>query len=589
LTSAYSAVFLAAVAVWCFCAAMPWALGARAGMIAGASAALLVIAPPVAPTLASTLGTSALVVAGGVVQAALIAVWPQRRRRVQRDALTAAYRSLAADARKLAGGAAPPDPAVDTEPLIALRAAFTPADGRAGRRAAQFRDWYGLPERIATTLTGLAGRAGRTKALSDVLLAGADTLAAVAETRRSAHDDADAAIRRLDSAIAELTSAESAVVQRFSMQLHESVALRLGDFVPSAPDAIRLRRPELRTSVRSAVDLMRSHLDRHSPVFRHAVRLSVAMAAGCAVARFADAAQGYWIPLTVLLVLRPETAHTYTRCVGRVAGNTWGMVASSALLLLLHPGAVASVVLATVLVGVCYAAAEFGYLALAAASTAALVLLINIDRSAEPATVGQLLFATLVGGVMAVLAHVLLPDDGLTRLRQRAGELLKTEIDYAATVIKTYVHELDNPADALAAAWQRAFRARAAFEAAAGATRMESRERRHWLRSYRTALNAVTTACTTLEANVPANPSAVWSREFALAVDEYVESLCGDPPTPASPWTVDSAALAAADQRLRDAVSEREDGPARVLVAELATITRHLSVIAVSPGPTAAR
>ena len=105
LTSAYSAVFLAVVAVWCFCAAMPWALGARAGMIAGASGALLVIAPPVAPTVASTLGASALVVAGGVVQAALIAVWPQHRRRVQRDALIAAYRSLAADARKLARAA----------------------------------------------------------------------------------------------------------------------------------------------------------------------------------------------------------------------------------------------------------------------------------------------------------------------------------------------------------------------------------------------------------------------------------------------------------------------------------------------------
>ena len=64
-----------------------------------------------------------------------------------------------------------------------MRAAFTLADGRARRRAAQYRDWYGLPERIATTLTGLAGRADRTQALSDVLLAGADTLAAVAETR----------------------------------------------------------------------------------------------------------------------------------------------------------------------------------------------------------------------------------------------------------------------------------------------------------------------------------------------------------------------------------------------------------------------
>ncbi len=250
-----------------------------------------------------------------------------------------------------------------------------------------------------------------------------------------------------------------------------------------------------------------------------------------------------------------------------------------------------STVLAVVFVGVAYAVAGFGYLAFSAALTAAAVFLINIDRASAAATTRELLFATVVGGAMAVLAHVLLPDDGLTRLSQRAGELLKTEIDYAATVIRAYVHELDNPADALSAAWQRAFRARAAFEAAAGATRMETRELRHWLRSYRTALNAVTTSCTTLEASLPGNPSAAWSSEFVLAVDEYVELLCGEPPTPASPWTVDATELAAAERRLREAVAVQGSGtgPARVLVAEVATITRHLSAIAITPGPTAAR
>ncbi len=246
--------------------------------------------------------------------------------------------------------------------------------------------------------------------------------------------------------------------------------------------------------------------------------------------------------------------------------------------------------LAVLLLGVCYAVAGYGYLAVAAALTAAVVFMINIDRAANTATTDELLFAALGGGVLAVLAHVLLPDDALTRLVQRAGELLRTEIDYAATVIKGYVHELENPADAASAAWQPAFRARAAFEAAAGATRMDSGELRHWLSSYRSALNAVTTACTTLEANVPGSISSALSPEFVLAVDEYVESLCGDPPTPASPWTVDTAELADAEQRLRDAVSEHgpEIGAARVLVAEIGTITRHLSTVAISPGLTAA-
>lgn len=587
LTSAISALFVATAALWCFVAAMPWALGAQAGLISGASAVLLVIAAPAAPTLSSTLGTSGLVVASGLVQAGLIAVWPRHRWRVQREALAAAYRSLAADARTLAEEAAGTAQPVDTQPLITLRAAFTLIDGQAKRRPAEYRDWYGLPERIATTLSGFAGR----PALADVLFAAADTLAAVAETGRSARGDAEAKIRHLDNAAVEATGPDSALVHQLSMQLHEAVAVRLGDFAPSSPDALRVRRPELRTSVRSALDLTRRHLNWHSPVFRHAVRLGVAVAAGCAIDRYADVAHGYWIPLTVLLVLRPETAHTYTRCAGRLAGTAIGIVVASTVLVLLHPGSVTSAVLAILFVGVFHAVAGFGYLALSAAMTAAVVFLINIDRDANTATPSELLFATLGGGVIAVLAHVMLPDDALTRLGQRAGELLKTEIDYAATVIKAYVHEVHNPADAVSASWQRAFRARAAFEAAVGATRMDSRELRHWLSTYRTALNAVTTACTTLEANFPRNLSDAWSPQFVHAVDEYVESLCGDPPTPAAPWTVDTRELVEADQRMRDAVPEGGPaiGAARVLLAEIGTITRHLSVVAGSPGPTAAR
>jgi len=56
-----------------------------------------------------------------------------------------------------------------------------------------------------------------------------------------------------------------------------------------------------------------------------------------------------------------------------------------------------------------------------------------------PSSSTHALVGSLIGGALAVLVHVLLPDDSLVRLRQRAGELLKTEIDYAATVIKAFV------------------------------------------------------------------------------------------------------------------------------------------------------
>lgn len=589
LTSAYSVLFVVVVALWCLGAAMLWAHGPNAGLIGAASAALLVVAPPVAPTIATALVTTALAVTGGLIQALVIAWWPPQRWRTQRNALVAAYRSLAADARKLADGSTGDGWAVDTEPLVALREAFTTGDGANRRRPAVYRGWYALPERIAATLTDAAG-VPRSEALSRVLEEAADTMVAVADTGRSGRVATDVAIRRFDSVVKDAIGVEAGVVQRLSALLHEVVAMRLGDFVPSTPDAVRLRRPELPTSVRSAIRGVRGHLMWHSPVLRHAVRLSVAVALACAIDRYSGGDYGYWIPLTVLMVLRPETAHTYTRCVGRVAGTVAGIVVASILLFVVDSSVAVATMLAVVVIGITYVVSGFGYVAMSAAVTTSAMLLLDAGRAGIPTSMSDPLLAALVGGGLAVIAHVVLPDDELTRLAQRAGELLKTEIDYAAAVIKGYVHDLDSPADEVAAAWQRAYRARAAFEATTGAMRLESRELRHWLRSYRTALNAVTSSCTTLEAHLPAHPSTT-EREFVLTVDEYVEALCGDPPTAASPWTVDAAELGAAEQRLREAMPRNgsDDGPMRVLVAEVGAITRSVSAISVSPAPSAAR
>ncbi len=111
-----------------------------------------------------------------------------------------------------------------------------------------------------------------------------------------------------------------------------------------------------------------------------------------------------------------------------------------------------------------------------------------------------------------------LPDNALVRLRQRAGELLKTEIDYAATVIRAFVHDLDHPdgAPGIGRLGQRAVSARAAFEATAGATRhRRAGSLRRWMRPYRAALNAVTTSrAPPWRRILPAHPPPNLNREF---------------------------------------------------------------------------
>ncbi|HKH50873.1 MAG TPA: FUSC family protein [Mycobacterium sp.] len=570
LTASYNVLFLGVVAAWCLAAGMQWALGSKSGLVGAATAALLVISPPVAPSLTTVVMSTLLTVAAGCVQAALIAVWPPLRWRVQRDALARAYRVLAADARRIAADS---EASVGVAPLTWLREAF--ADSEATRSPMAHHGGYRLPERITATLGALRGDDG---GMSQVLSFGADFLDAIANHNHTARRDAEYALARVDAAAGALTGPQAPTAQRFSQQLHEASAARFGEF----------RRPDLIGSLRAAARVVHGHLTWTSPVLRHAVRLSSTTALAVAADRFSSVSHGHWIALTVLMVLRPETAHTYTRCAGRAAGIAAGIVVASALSLVWQPTGSLAAVVAVLFLALTYVVAPIGYLAVSAASAASIAFLLAIAPTAADPSIKDILFAVIIGGGLAVVAHVVLPDHGLVRLRQRAGELLQTEIDYAATVVKAFVHELDHPAEALSAAWQRAFRARAAFEAACGPTRADSRELRRWLRAYRTALNAVTSACTSLECTLSSERSTSLTPEFVAAVDDYVDALRGAPPSAATPWTVDIDELTAASRQVREEASRlaADNAAARVLVAEVATITRSLAGIAASRVPT---
>ncbi len=315
LAAPHAIIFIAVVAVWCLAAGMQWALGNNAGLVAAAATALLVVAPPLPPSASSVVLPALLTFASGCVQAGLMAAWPPHRWRVQRDALSRAYRSLAADVRRVA---ADRDASVDAAPMTWLRDAFI--DSQASRRPKAYHGGYRLPERITATLYALRGAEDAERAdVSRMLTAAAGLLEAVADHSLTARRDAKQALSELDTAVVTVTGSKTAAAQRFSQQLHEAAESRFPD----------IRRPDLISPLRAAALVVRGHLTWTSPILRHAVRLSAATALGVAADRFAPIAHGYWIALTVLMVLRPETSHTYTRCVGRLGGIAAGVVVAS--------------------------------------------------------------------------------------------------------------------------------------------------------------------------------------------------------------------------------------------------------------------
>jgi len=78
---------------------------------------------------------------------------------------------------------------------------------------------------------------------------------------------------------------------------------------------------------------LRSCLDRRSVVGRHALRYGLVTAVAVAIDKSLAAPFGYWLPLTVTVVLKPYAGSTLTRAAQRLCGTVAGVIVG---LLLLH-------------------------------------------------------------------------------------------------------------------------------------------------------------------------------------------------------------------------------------------------------------
>lgn len=562
LTVADDGRFIAAVTLWCMAAGMCWAVSASTGLVAATVSILVLIAPQVPGTTLSAPVTATMALLAALLQVVLVAAWPTRWRQHQHDALTRAYQTIADNARDLA---ADPQISLDVDPLITLRESFAPTERQARRRPPAHRGLFALPERIALTLDTLR-TAAAAPGIRAALLSTADVLCALADQTSGDVTEIKARLDRLDEAVVIVPASTAETAGRLQAQVHEAAQLH---FVTA---------PRLGELARRMREMVVRQLNWNSPVFRHGIRLAAAVGVATALSRFTTMEYAIWIPLTVLMVLRPETAHTYTRCLARVAAITLGVALATTLTVFWSPGGVVMAVLAVLLLAVVHAVSGIGYIPLSAALAAAIVFLLDIGGSPSGGALGERVAATLIGGLLAVASHVVFPDRSLIRLRQRAGELLKAESDYAAVIISAFVHHLDDPDTAVTAAWHRALRARSAFEATSGSARTDVPAVRRWLSGYRMTLNAVTGACATLETHVPGNPPPNLDRRFVVAVDDYVDALRGDVPSPGQAWAVDAVHLAEADQQLRDSASllGREHSAQRLLISEVETITRQL-------------
>jgi hypothetical protein len=153
------------------------------------------------------------------------------------------------------------------------------------------------------------------------------------------------------------------------------------------------------------------NLSLDSVSFRHALRFGGALATGVAAYWLLGMSEhGFWIPLTILFVLRPDESETFQRLALRAIGTLAGLVLATALAEWIGGEPLAVAAALTIATALAYGLLTVQYALFTTAITVYAVLL--ADSIGEPAlrAAGERGLATAIGIVIAGAAFLLWPN-----------------------------------------------------------------------------------------------------------------------------------------------------------------------------------
>ncbi|WP_313303550.1 YccS family putative transporter [Diaphorobacter sp.] len=203
-------------------------------------------------------------------------------------------------------------------------------------------------------------------------------------------------------------------------------------------------------SVRTVADAwarVQRQLNLRSPLLRHAVRSTMALAAGCVAMQLTDPAHGHWILLTTLFVCQATYGATIRRVVERIAGTVLGLVVGWALLTL-FPGLAMQALIAVCAGVVFFITRTQRYVTGTAAITLMVLMCFNQTTGAAFELIAPRLLDTLIGSVIAAVAMLLvLPDWQGRRLHTVAAEAIAAHAAYLRDILSQYAEGKDDDLD----------------------------------------------------------------------------------------------------------------------------------------------
>jgi len=464
--SAFVGSLLGGHAVLLVFAALVWGVGggllvalgpdaARAGLT---SVILLVIAASQSRTPGESFAAGALIFGGGMLQTLFaIAAWPLQRYRPERHALAQICRQLGASARNLPDSSqAPPV----TQALLDVEGLLHGSHRARGEIMQTFRVLAELVERVRRELLVIGDLRGQ--------LADDEAKATLGRTLEYAARVLDALATALERGTAPL--AGSAAMEGLDATVE---ALRLQARVDGTPSTMprtlaiavaraqglagQLRamlrnanfagsRGELRAQLaeallpralrpRSALATLRANIGLSSVAFRHALRCGVCVSLAVAVERLSGIEHGYWIPMTIAIVLKPDFAGTFQFGLLRVAGTLLGLVLTTALVHYAFGDAWEELALLALLCIGFRMLVTMHYGLGVMMLTGIVVILLAFDGISPGETMIARGAATAIGSAVALLAYALWPTWEHRRVRPALAAMLDAYRSYFATLL----------------------------------------------------------------------------------------------------------------------------------------------------------
>jgi hypothetical protein len=143
----------------------------------------------------------------------------------------------------------------------------------------------------------------------------------------------------------------------------------------------------------------------NSPI-PYSIRLAITIGVSTEIYRRLHYPSGYWIPMTALLVLKPDLTDTVSRVIARMLGTMCGAVASSFLLAHVHASSAVLAAGTVAFAWLAYGLLNVNYALFTTAVTSYIVFLLALDVTPGEELAERRTICTAIGAIIALSVRV---------------------------------------------------------------------------------------------------------------------------------------------------------------------------------------